>query len=174
MSIFDNDNLIEISKEDINDAALSCKDVEKSIKKRAFANILGARLGIKFLHDIGVKANNFDSLYTIPAVLKDIDISDIKTENNVKLDIRIVEDENHLFIPKSHYNYEITPDIYIFLKLSEDSSGAVFIGAIAPDEIDKSVENADYYFITANTLYNESSLKSVLEKGKPQGHDHVD
>ncbi len=175
MSIFDeNNNYIEITKEDISDAAIACKDIDKAEKKRAFANVLGARLGIKFLHYIGTKANNFDSLYTIPAVLKDTDISDITTENNIKIDVRIVEDENHLFIPKSHFKYGITPDMYIFLKISDDSSVANFIGAIAPDEIDKSIENSDYYFITSDTLYNENSIRAALNVKKPQSHDYVD
>ena len=173
MSIFDDNNYIEITKDDINDASLSSNHLEESIKKRAFANVLGARLGIKFLKQLDINASNFSSIYTIPAVLKDMDVSDIYTENNIKADIRIVADENHLFIPKAQFIFNITPDIYIFMKLSADFSTAEYIGAIAPDDMDKSVENSDYYFISKDTLYNEKSLKSALSKGKPQSNIQI-
>ena len=170
MSIFDDNNLIEITQEDIQDAAVSSNRFEERINKRAFANVLGARLGIKFLAKLKSKASNFESIYTIPAILKDMDISDIYTENNIRIDVRIVQDENHLCIPKAQYEFNTIPDIYIFIKLSNDFSTAEFIGAIAPDEIDKSVEQNGYYFISADTLYNEASLKKVLEKGKPKSN----
>ena len=174
MSIFDNENLIEIKRDDINDASVSSNHLADDIKRRAFANVLGARLGIKFLAMLGAKADNFDSLYTIPAILNDIDISDIKTDNNIKIDVRIVEDENHLCIPKSHYEFDILPDIYIFIKIFPDFSYASYIGAIAPDEVDKSIENQSYYFLGSDLLYNENSLKKVLEKGKAKSNYEPD
>lgn len=170
MSIFDEDNLIEITQEDIKDAANSAMYLDDRIKKRAFANVLGARLGIKFLKFLGSNASNFDSIYTIHAVLKDADISDIHTDNNITVDVRIAQDEEHLCIPKAQFEFGITPDLYIFLKLSQDYSTAAFIGAISPEEADKSVENENYYFISASTLYNQTSLKAVLEKGKPKSN----
>lgn len=173
MGIFDeNNNLIEISKDDMHDAMYSSAKLDEDIQKRAFANVLGARLGIKFLKTLNINADNFNSLYTIPAVLKDMDISDICIDN-IRADIRIVADENHLCIPKAHYEYNITPDIYIFMKLSDDLSTASFIGAIAPDEVNKSVENRDYYFINNGDLYNENSLKTALSKGKPKSNVQI-
>ena len=173
MGIFDeNNNLIEISKDDMHDAMYSSARLDENIQKRAFANVLGARLGIKFLKKLNINADNFNSLYTIPAILKDMDISDICIDN-IRADIRIVADENHLCIPKSHYEYNITPDIYIFMKLSEDLSTATFIGAIAPDEVNKSVENRDYYFINNSDLYNENSLKNAINKGKPKSNVQI-
>lgn len=173
MSIFDENNYIEISSEDIKDASYSSAKIDDNIQNRAFANVLGARLGIKFLKSLNINASNFESLYIIPAVLKDMDISDICVDNNIKVDIRIVADEDHLCVPKAQFEYNVTPDIYIFIKLSEDFSTASFIGAIAPDEINKSIENRDYYFINKEILYNENSLKEALKKGKPQSHISV-
>lgn len=173
MGIFDeNKNLIEITQDDMHDAIYSSAKLDEDIKKRAFANVLGARLGIKFLKSIGINANNFESLYTIPAILKDMDISDVCVDN-IRVDVRIVADENHLCVPKAHYEYDVTPDIYIFMKLSEDLSTAEFIGAIAPDEVNKSVENRDYYFISNGDLYNENSLKTAISKGKPKSNVQI-
>ena len=113
---------------------------------------MGARLGIKFLHSIDIKADNYESMYTIPAVLKDMDIADICV-NNIKVDVRVVPDENQLFVPKSQFEFNTTPDIYIFIKISQDFSYAEFIGAIAPEEIDKNNGNKDYYYVSKDNLY---------------------
>lgn len=172
MSIFDENNYIQITKEDISDALQSSNHLDSRIQKRAFANVLGARLGIKLLNTLEIKANNFNSIYTIPAILKDMDISDIRTNNNVTVDIRVVQDENHLCIPKAQYDYNVTPDIYIFVRITPDMSAAVFVGAIAPDEIDKSIELDGYYFISKDTLYNEISLKKAINTGKPESNLH--
>lgn len=169
MSIFDEKNVIEITKDDITDASLSSKNISDNEQKRAFANVLGARLGIKFLHSIDIKADNYESMYTIPAVLKDMDIADICV-NNIKVDVRVVPDENQLFVPKSQFEFNTTPDIYIFIKISQDFSYAEFIGAIAPEEIDKNNGNKDYYYVSKDNLYNDKSLKNVLQKSKPQSN----
>ena len=81
MGIFDeNNNLIEISKDDMHDAMYSSARLDENIQKRAFANVLGARLGIKFLKKLNINADNFNSLYTIPAILKDMDICHLKLQ----------------------------------------------------------------------------------------------
>ena len=50
------------TQDDINDAALSAKKVDSENQKRAIANVLGARLGIKFLKSIDIKADNLRDL----------------------------------------------------------------------------------------------------------------
>lgn len=169
MGIFDDNKFIEITQDDVKDAAYSSSNLEERIKQRAFANVIGGRLGIKYLKSIGFNATNQNSLYTIPAVLKDMDISDINIDN-IKVDVRIVPNENALFVPKAQYEFNITPDLYIFLVMSEDLSTANFIGAIAPDEVNKSKEVNGYYIVDNGSLYNENSLKKALKKSKPKSN----
>lgn len=169
MGIFDDNNFIEITQDDIHDAVYSSSNLEDNIKQRAFANVLGGRLGIKYLKSIGFNATNQNSLYTIPAVLKDMDISDVNIDN-IKVDVRIVPNPETLFVPKAQFEFNVTPDLYIFLVLSPDMSTASFVGAIAPDEINKSKEANNYYIIDKSTLYNENSLKKALKKSKPKSN----
>lgn len=169
MGIFDDNKFIEITQDDVKDAAYSSSNLEERIKQRAFANVIGGRLGIKYLKSIGFNATNQNSLYTIPAVLKDMDISDINIDN-IKVDVRIVPNENALFVPKAQYEFNITPDLYIFLVMSEDLSTANFVGAIAPDEVNKSKEVNGYYIVDNGSLYNENSLKKALKKSKPKSN----
>lgn len=169
MGIFDDNKFIEITQDDIKDAMLSSKNLDDNIKQRAFANVIGGRLGIKYLKSIGFNATNQNSLYTIPAVLKDMDISDVNLDN-IRIDVRIVPNEDTLFIPKSQYEFNVTPDLYIFLTMAEDMSSANFIGAISPDEVNKSKESSGYYIVDKGVLYNENSLKKALKKSKPKSN----
>ena len=169
MGIFDDNKFIEITQEDVKDAVYSSSNLDDRIKQRAFANVIGGRLGIKYLKSIGFNATNQNSLYTIPAVLKDMDISDINIDN-IKVDVRIVPNEHFLFVPKAQYEFNTTPDLYIFLVMSEDLSTANFVGAIAPDEVSKSKEVNGYYIVDNGSLYNENSLKKALKKSKPKSN----
>lgn len=169
MGIFDDNKFIEITQDDVKDAVLSSSNLDDSIKQRAFANVIGGRLGIKYLKSIGFNTTNQNSLYTIPAVLKDMDIADISLDN-IKIDVRIVPNEDTLFVPKAQFEFNVTPDIYIFLTLSQDLSTANFVGAISPDEINKSKEANGYYIVDKGILYNENSLKKALKKTKPKSN----
>ncbi len=169
MGIFDDNKFIEITQDDIKDAIYSSNSLDENIKQRAFANVIGGRLGIKYLKSIGFNATNQNSLYTIPAVLKDMDISDVNIDN-IKVDIRIAQNEACLFVPKAQYEFNVTPDLYIFLIMNPDMSSASFIGAIAPDEVNKSKEANNYYIVDKGNLYNENSLKKALKKSKPKSN----
>ena len=53
MGIFDDNKFIEITQEDVKDAVYSSSNLDDRIKQRAFANVIGGRLGIKYLKSIG-------------------------------------------------------------------------------------------------------------------------
>lgn len=47
-----------------------------------------------------------------------MDISDIILPN-IRMDVRVVFDENAIFIPKSHFEYNLVPDIYLVFILQK-------------------------------------------------------
>ena len=50
MKIFNKKNIVSIAEEDLNDANLSCVDFKNEVtRKRAFIDVLGARLAMKYL-----------------------------------------------------------------------------------------------------------------------------
>lgn len=166
MSIFDKKNIVKINDDDIKDANLSASGVQnESAYKRAFTNILAARLGMKLLFNNKIDANNLYSLYTIHKVLEEIDIADINSKD-IKIDARLVFDANELFIPKSHFEYGLQPDLYLFFKLNSNFSNAEFLGFIEADSIDKSNSNIDYYFAEPQSLIGWQKLKNFLKNYK--------
>lgn len=163
MKIFEKKSAVKVDSEDIKDARLSSADfVNENVKKRAYVNVLGARLAMKMLFSQKIEANNLYSLYTIHSILEELNIADIYY-NGIKMDVRLVFDKNQIFVPKSHFEYSLTPDLYLVLQLKEDQSGADFLGFFEPKDLDKQNENTDYYFYESENLQKPESLKSFLE-----------
>lgn len=163
MRIFNKKNIIKIAEDDLNDAKLSSIDFSnQDIAKRAFVDVLGARLAMKFLFSKKIEANNIYSMYTIKNILGQLDVADIYFEN-IKIDIRLVFNSNEIFIPKSHFEYNVLPDIYAILELKEDLSSAEFLGFVEPNGVDKGNENKDFYFVEQEELQNPENLKEFLK-----------
>lgn len=163
MKIFEKKSVIKIDGDDIKDARLSSAGfTDSATKKRAYMNVLGARLAMKMLFSQKIEANNLYSLYTIHSVLEELNISDVYY-NSIRMDVRLVFDKNQIFVPKSHFEYGLTPDAYLVLQLKEDQSGAEFLGFFEPRDLDKKNANTDYYFYEAENLQKPENLKSFLD-----------
>jgi hypothetical protein len=164
MGLFKDKNTVEIMQEDLDDAKLSSLDFSaENVKKRAFVDVLGARLAMKILFNQKMEANNIFSMYSIQNILSKIDISDIYLKN-MKIDIRLVFSEDEIFIPKTHFEYNILPDIYMILCLKNDLSSAEFIGFCEPDKINKENCNSDFYFIEKEKLTPAEELKKYVKE----------
>lgn len=163
MGIFDKKNIIKIDAEDVKDAKLSSAGFpDGSLKQRAFVDVLGARLAMKSLFSQKIEANNFYSLYSIHSVLKELDIADIYFQG-IKIDVRLVFNPDEIFIPKSHFEYDLLPDVYVVLQLKEDFSAAEFLGYFEPQDINKENTNKDFYFFEYDQLHKPQDLKDFLE-----------
>jgi len=111
MKFFEKKSVIKIAEDDLKDAKLSSMDYsDDSVKKRAFIDVLGARLAMKLLFSQKIEANNIYSLYTIHNVLEELDLSDIYYQG-IKIDVRLVFDKNEIFIPRKHFEFDLLPDL---------------------------------------------------------------
>lgn len=163
MAIFDKKNAIKIEEDDLNDAKLSSIDFDDlSVKKRAFINVLGARIAMKMLFSKKIEANNVYSLYTIHNILEDLDIADIYV-GDIKIDVRLVFNKDEIFIPKKHFEYNILPDLYIVMQLKEDFSCIEPLGFFEPKDLDKTNYNSDFYFHEYENLNGIKDIKTFLK-----------
>ena len=166
MGIFEKANLIELTQEDLQDAKTTAglfKD--EFVKRRAFANVIAARSALKLLFSLNIEATNLYSMYSINKVLERLDIADVYA-GSIRIDARLVDDASNIFIPKSHFELGITPDLYLILKLEKGMTGVEFLGCINPDEMDKSRENKDYYFVDEDLLYNLKIFKNLVKNNQ--------
>lgn len=175
MGLFDKKEslIIKVEEDDLNDAKLSSLDfADNAIKKRAFINVLGARLAMKHLFSKKIQANNIYSLYTIHSILEELDIADIYFEG-IKIDVRLVFNRNEIFIPKSHFDYNLLPDLYLIFELTEDFSSVEFLGHFEPQELNKELANNSFYFFEYENLTDPKDLKTTLDKLKKEVKDKI-
>lgn len=160
------ETLIYIEENDKKEArVLTQSFASKEVKSRAYINALGAELGMKYLALENINNTKTYNLHSVHKILEEMDISDIML-SNIHIDVRVIFDENLIFIPKSHFEYDILPDIYLVLNLSEDHSHAKFLGFFEPKLINKNNQNSDYYFIEKEKLSSPVNLKEFIENFK--------
>lgn len=160
------ETLIYIDENDEKNAGISAKKFTKEdLKNRAYYNILGANLVKKFLADKNIDVSDIYNIHNINKVLEELDISDIMLKN-IHIDVRVIFNENYIFIPKSHFEYDILPDIYVVLQMSADKKYTKFLGFFEPKLINKNNENEEYYFIEKEKLTSPENLKEFVQNFK--------
>lgn len=164
--VTEQDTLIYIENQDKHDASVAANAfAHKDIKNRAYINTLGADLALKYLASENIDVSNIYNIHSIKKILEEIDISDIMLPN-IHIDVRVVFDENAIFIPKSHFEYNLVPDIYLVLHLAKDFSNVKFLGFFEPKLINKNNANDKYYFIEKEKLNPVRDLKHYIESFK--------
>ena len=107
------ETLIYIEDQDKLDASVAANAfAHKDVKNRAYINTLGAELALKYLASEDIDVSNIYNIHSIKKILEEMDISDIMLPN-IHIDVRVVFDENVIFVPKSHFEYNLVPDIYL-------------------------------------------------------------
>lgn len=160
------ETLIYVEENDKEEAKVLTQGLlNKNVKSRAYINALGAELALKYLALENINNSKTYNIHNVHKILEEFDISDIML-SNIHIDVRVVFDENKIFIPKSHFEYNITPDIYLVFLLAEDSSHVKFLGFFEPKLINKNNQNADYYFIEKEKLTSPLNLKAYVDAFK--------
>ncbi len=155
--------LIYIEKDNTTEAEFMSRSfVDRQVRNRAYINALGAELVMKFLTSEGLNVSNVHNIHSISKILEKYDIADVLLPN-IHIDARVVFDEKQIFIPKSHFEPEITPDIYVVLKLDEHFEHVELLGFIEPKKINLKNANSDYYFVEKNRLTSADKLKQYIK-----------
>jgi hypothetical protein len=162
--------LINVEQEDRQEATfMSSSFVNPSVKNRAYLNTLGAELITRYLRENGIGVLESGNVHSLSKVLEKTDISDILLDN-IHIDVRVIFDEAQIFIPKSHYDLDILPDVYAVVKFAVDYSSANFLGYILPSQIDKNNQNNEYYFVDGSSLSSPDGFGAFVKsfEGKLQ------
>ena len=173
----ENKNIILIDEQEREDArALTQSFARADVKSRAYINALGARVLLKYFEQNNISKERTYNLHSVRKILEEFDISDIEL-SNIHIDVRVVFDENQIFIPKIHFEYNLLPDIYVVLKLAKDHSNTEFLGFFEPKLINKNNANDKYYFIEKEKLSSPVDLKNYIENfknGKSKNYSEED
>lgn len=155
--------LIYIDDQNKLDASVAANTFANiDIKNRAYMNTLGAELVKKYLISENINITESFDMHLIKKVLENFDISDIILKG-LHIDVRVIFNDNAIFVPKSHFDYNITPDIYVVLQISKDLVNAKLLGFFEPKLINKNNHNDKYYFIEKEKLSNALDLKEYIK-----------
>lgn len=145
----DNDNFL-IEQESIAKAKAICNQIEDSgTRNRAMANVIAADIVKGYFQDI--EPDTDSGIHNIAEVLKELDISDIYIKENY-IDVRIFFNDRELCVPKKHFDLDITPVAYMFVKLNEDLTEGTVSGFIFPEDINTEQDYNGYYPVDDNYL----------------------
>ena len=155
--------LIYITNENVEEAKFMSRSfVNTRVKTRAYINALCSEVIKNYLQSEGIDVDNLHNLHSISKVLENNDIADILLPN-IHIDVRAVFEEDLIFVPKSHFEKGIEPDVYAVVKMDENYNSAEFLGYFQTDVIDEDNSNKDYYFVTKKQLISPSTFKNFVK-----------
>ena len=161
-----NTELLEITKDNLAEAQFMASNfIDKVVQNRIFFNVLGAESVISYLEKFGVDVTRVSSIHSIKRVVEKVDIADVIL-NNIHIDVRVIFNENEIFIPKSHFTYGIVPDIYAVLKYDKSFQKINFIGFFEASAINLNYHNNDYYFMEYEKLRSPFEMLDFINDFK--------
>ena len=154
-----NENFL-IEENDLMPAKEICKFIENpEIRNRATANSTAALIAKKYFDKSDIDITT--GLHNVAQVLEDIELSDIYINDNY-IDVRLYFNDNELCVPKSHFERNILPVAYMFIKLNEDLTGGLVTGFITPNAIDTNNELNGYYPVREEDLISYYDVETFL------------
>lgn len=158
-ALVNNDNFL-IEEKDLDFAKNICKSLpEDSVRCRAVANVLAASVAKKYFTELEVDTET--GLHNIDLVLNNFDISDIYVKDSY-IDVRIYFEENELCVPKVHFEKELLPLVYMFVKVSSELSEATVTGFILPSDIDQSNVKDGYIGVLESQLVSYYDVEPLF------------
>ena len=166
-----NENFM-IDESDLEQAKAICNTIKDSeIRNRAVSNALASDIVKKYFLDIEVDTTS--GLHNIPEVISRIDISDIYLKDSY-IDVRLYFNKNEIYVPKIHFEKQILPIAYMFLKIDESLSGALVTGFITPESIDTSGDYNGYYKVSEDSLVSYYDIEPLVVENSFEGDNNIE
>lgn len=154
--------LVEITKDNLAEAQFMASNfIDVSVQNRIFFNVIGSEAIISYLEKLGVDIEGIASIHSIKRIVEKVDIADVILKN-IHIDVRVVFNEYEIFIPKSHYDLGIVPDIYAVLKYDKSFQRINFIGFFEPSAINLNNCNGEYYFLEPEKLKSPFEMMDFI------------
>lgn len=153
-------NSFIIDEADIEQAEKVCYDIEEAeVRKRAFANVLLARLAQKFFDSSSVDVES--GIHNISSILEKYEISDIYY-NGAYIDVRFCFDDSNLCIPCEQKDFDLLPQAYMFIKIDKQLTEAEVLGFVYAEDIDFSNSQNGYYWLKSEDLKSFYDIEKYL------------
>lgn len=154
-----NDNFL-IEEADLALAQNICNDIsDDTLRNKTVANVLAAKIAKKYFTEYDIDTES--GLHNITQISKFIEISDIYLDD-AYIDVRIYFENEIPKVPKSHFEQDILPNAYMFIKVDSELSNATVTGFILPDSIDTTLEANEYYNVEEDLLVSFYDIQGSI------------
>ena len=151
-----------------------CKFItDPVVRNRAVANVVAAKTVLNYFSDLDVNVDVKSGLHNISQILEFWEISDIYI-NGAYVDVRLYFDESELCVPKYHFDNNLLPVAYMFVKIDKNLSGALVTGFIKPENIDNTVEYNGYYKLDESDLVSYYDVSDLFFMEEIELPDDID
>ena len=142
---------------------LAIKLSSAEIRKRVFVLSAAAMSVSDLLDDGELKLKHKNSLFKITSLDDVLEIADLYSDD-IRVDVRVVFDENVFCIPKSHEKFYATPEIYLVVRMTDDVENIEPLGYIESSQLPQIKSDTEYLEYDINLLKPISGLKNALSK----------
>lgn len=164
MELFESEELI-VTNDALKYAKIIAAPIENEFqRKRAFASIIALDAFADYLVTKDINVSITKNLFKIAPINEEFEISDVYY-NGWKLDVRLVVNDEFISIPKSHFKFDILPDIYVAIKVDKNLENAELIGFIESKNVNQAVSKDNYYVLKTENL---SSVEELITKLQTQ------
>lgn len=155
-----NNETIFIENEVLEQAKDICNDITNvEVRNIALANVFASNMAVKFFSDIDVDVES--GIHNSYKLLEHWEVADIYI-NDSYIDVRCCFDTSDLCVPVSHFQNDLLPVAYLFVKLESDLSGAQPLGFVTPDRVDTSKDYNGYYKVLESDLISFYDVEYLL------------
>ena len=167
-----NNDTFLIEESDLELAKSICNKItDKKLRNRSYRNILASKIAKQYFTEIELDVNS--GLHNIDKVLEQIDISDVYI-NGSYIDVRLYFDADEILVPKQHFDNNLLPVAYMFIKVDEELSNATVSGFIAPENINQQLIVDNYFKLEEDDLQSFYDIESLIETNYDEPEENIE
>ena len=145
-------DIITIYEKDLLVAQRICASIPDSERRnKAVANVIAAKIAAEYFDSSNYDVDTQTGLHNIAPISEQYEIADLYV-NEAYIDVRVYFSDEEMSVPKVHFDADILPVVYMFVKLSSDLKEASVTGFLYPESVDKTKITGDVYNISSNNL----------------------
>lgn len=167
-----NNDTFLIEESDLELAKSICNEItDKKLRNCSYRNILASKIAKQYFTEIELDVNS--GLHNIGKVLEQIDISDVYI-NGSYIDVRLYFDADEILVPKQHFDNNLLPVAYMFIKVDEELSNATVSGFIAPENINQQLIVDNYFKLEEDDLQSFYDIESLIETNYDEPEENIE
>ena len=158
-----NINNVVLEESELLSVQSRCGSIEdEDIKNQAIKNMLGVKVFKSIFNDSDADIDTETSLSALMPYTLDLNVSDIYI-NGSYVSVKLYLEADEMTVPKIDFETDLTPQAYVFIKVSQDLLEYQPVGFILSRNIDNGTGTDDSYIITEEQLLPLDNILDSIE-----------